>query len=207
VTDLTLSRRNKRIQRKREAILAAATRLFAQKGFTSATTKDIADEADIGESTLYNYFTSKRDILNTIMEQQRDLFSGMIAELSGSANRETLIDIVDKTLDTVVSRATFIRTLLSEAWLDDSILQDYVTIQLQQFFQVIQQFVMHEIETGVARSVDPALTTRFVMGMFFSLVLPVLRGVEPAPTPEQRRIQAETLITFLLDGIANREVR
>ena len=201
------SRRDKRIQRKRDEILAAATTLFAQRGFTNATTKDIADAADIGESTLYNYFISKRDILNTIMEQQRYLFSGMIAELSGSANRETLIDIVDKTLDTVITRAPFIRTILSEAWLDDSILQEYVIAQLQQFFQVLQTFVKYEIETGIARPVDPALTTRFMMGMFFSLVLPVLRGVETAPIPAQRRIQAETLIAFLLDGIANREVR
>ena len=53
-------RRQRRIARRRQHILAAAARVFASKGLTQATTKAIADEADVAEGTLYNYFKNKK---------------------------------------------------------------------------------------------------------------------------------------------------
>jgi AcrR family transcriptional regulator len=199
------SRRDRRIQRKRGEILAAATRVFAQKGFASATTQDIANEADIGESTLYNYFGSKRDILMAILHEQHILFDAMIHEVAGLVTRETLIDLVDRSLERFLSRILFTRTILSEAWIDDDILTNYVNVQLQKIYQVLQEFVADQIKMKLARPVDPALSARFIMGMFFALALPALRGVEPIPAPGERRAQAEFMVSFLLDGISNRE--
>src|SRR5262245_50808496 len=46
----------------RERILDAAQRLFAGQGFESATTRDIAREAEIAAGTLFNYFPTKEAI-------------------------------------------------------------------------------------------------------------------------------------------------
>lgn len=63
------SRKAKRIQRIQEEIIEAATTVISQKGFKSATTKEIAKEADMAEGTLYNYFKNKNEILMTIVER------------------------------------------------------------------------------------------------------------------------------------------
>ncbi|WP_157949944.1 TetR/AcrR family transcriptional regulator [Vallitalea okinawensis] len=63
------SRKAKRIQRIQEEILEAAATVISQKGFKSATTKEIAKEADMAEGTLYNYFKNKNEILMTIVER------------------------------------------------------------------------------------------------------------------------------------------
>jgi AcrR family transcriptional regulator len=46
----------------RENLLKAALRVFAKNGFRKTTLDDIAREAGIAKSTLYNYFKDKADI-------------------------------------------------------------------------------------------------------------------------------------------------
>ena len=47
---------------RREAILDAATRLFAQRGYADTDTQLLADELHVGKGTLYRYFPSKQDL-------------------------------------------------------------------------------------------------------------------------------------------------
>lgn len=54
---------------RRAAILSAATRLFAGKGFENTTTSEIAREAGVAEGTLYHHFVSKDEIFLTIFNE------------------------------------------------------------------------------------------------------------------------------------------
>lgn len=47
----------------RAAILEAARRLFAARGFAQVTVADIADAAQVGRGTLYQHWESKEDLL------------------------------------------------------------------------------------------------------------------------------------------------
>lgn len=198
------TRRDRQIQRKRQEILAAATQVFARKGFASTTTKDIANEADLGESTLYNYFESKRDILLAILEENHVLFDTLFEMTQGLANRDSLIELFDRILEIFSGRILFLRTILAEAWVDNDILNNYLVLRLKQASQLIEDFIANQVKAGVFRPIDPALGSRLALGMFFSLVLPALRGIEPPPSPEQRRAWAESVVSFLLDGIRTR---
>ena len=53
---------------KRERILAAAKKVFAQRGFAGATISEIALEAEIGKGTVYEYFKSKEDLFFAVFE-------------------------------------------------------------------------------------------------------------------------------------------
>jgi len=53
----------------RDAILAAAERVFTRGGFYAARMADVADEAGVGVGTLYNYFESKEVIFSAILER------------------------------------------------------------------------------------------------------------------------------------------
>ncbi len=50
---------------KRQAILAAATAIFAAQGLAAATAK-IARQARVSEGTLFNYFSNKDELLNAL---------------------------------------------------------------------------------------------------------------------------------------------
>jgi TetR/AcrR family transcriptional regulator, cholesterol catabolism regulator len=63
-----LRERNKRDKESR--ILAAATRLFAERGYEAVTTQEIADAADVGTGTLFRYVGSKAELLVMVMNER-----------------------------------------------------------------------------------------------------------------------------------------
>ncbi|MCP4547549.1 MAG: TetR/AcrR family transcriptional regulator [bacterium] len=53
---------------KREQIIAAAARIFAEQGLQQSTIANIARAADIGKGTVYEYFPSKQALFFAVME-------------------------------------------------------------------------------------------------------------------------------------------
>lgn len=60
--------RNKAVMRDR--IFDAAARLFAEHGYESVTTQQIADAADVGTGTVFRYFPAKADLLVAVMSDR-----------------------------------------------------------------------------------------------------------------------------------------
>jgi TetR/AcrR family fatty acid metabolism transcriptional regulator len=54
---------------KREAILKAATEVFARNGYFSSKVSDIAKAAGVADGTVYLYFKSKEEILHSIFDR------------------------------------------------------------------------------------------------------------------------------------------
>ncbi len=73
-----LGRRERNKLEKRTRIVAAARRLFAEKGFAETTTLEIAEAADIGTGTLFLYARSKEDLLILVFQDE------MIEEAAGA---------------------------------------------------------------------------------------------------------------------------
>ena len=80
-----------------EKIIAAARKIFTQKGFSATRTRDIADEAGINLALLNYYFRSKQNLFQIIIEEKFDVLFGMIgpilsdSEISLEEKIETLV--------------------------------------------------------------------------------------------------------------------
>src|SRR5829696_6147416 len=59
---------------KRQAILRAAIKVFAGKGYFNSKVSDIASEAGIADGTVYLYFKSKDEILHSIFDGAMEAF-------------------------------------------------------------------------------------------------------------------------------------
>ena len=57
-----------RVDRRREQILEAAARVFAEKGYHEAGIADIATDLGIGHGTFYRYFENKKDIVSQAVD-------------------------------------------------------------------------------------------------------------------------------------------
>jgi AcrR family transcriptional regulator len=198
------ARRQRRIARRRGRILAAAAQVFAQQGYAGATTRQIAEAADLAEGTLYNYFGGKREILLAIARESETPMVRALQELGGLEGREAMVALFEKALDISEAQLPFTQTLVSEAWVDDDILQEFVVVRLRQIHQLLAALIAAQVEAGVFRPVDPGLGAQLVMGMFGGLILPALRGVAPLPSHQERRTIAEKVVGVLLEGVLPR---
>jgi AcrR family transcriptional regulator len=54
---------------KRNAILDAATSVFAERGLTAAPTSEISKQAGVAEGTLFTYFKTKEDLINALYRE------------------------------------------------------------------------------------------------------------------------------------------
>ena len=68
------------ISDKREAILRAATTVFARNGYFNSKVADIAREAGIADGTVYLYFKSKEEILHSIFDRSVEVALGTARE-------------------------------------------------------------------------------------------------------------------------------
>jgi AcrR family transcriptional regulator len=72
-----------RDKRERE-ILEAAAAVFAERGFRATRVADVAERADIGKGTVYEYFRSKEDLFLRLFDwYTREAFASMLGELEG----------------------------------------------------------------------------------------------------------------------------
>lgn len=76
-----------KLENKREKILLAARRLFVNQGFHSTPTSAIAREASVANGTLFHYFNTKEELINTLYkETKRSFFTITTAGVENEKN-------------------------------------------------------------------------------------------------------------------------
>jgi AcrR family transcriptional regulator len=65
---------NRRGARSREAVLDAAERVMAERGYEAATVASLVEEAGVPASSIYHYFGSKEGVLLAVMERGAERF-------------------------------------------------------------------------------------------------------------------------------------
>ena len=75
---------------KKHAILDAATRLFAERGLAAAPTSEISNWAGVAEGTLFTYFRTKDDLINSLYREIKlELADAMMSDFPRKKNVRT----------------------------------------------------------------------------------------------------------------------
>lgn len=69
----------------RQAILAQALRLFADKGYFGTTLRDIAGAVGVRESALYNYFSGKEALFNALIDAAHERRAERLSPFLGAS--------------------------------------------------------------------------------------------------------------------------
>jgi AcrR family transcriptional regulator len=79
----------KKIADKRKAIIEAALKLFMERGFHGTSTAQISKEAGVATGTLFNYFSTKEDLINSLyFEVKGELSRSMGKEIEAESSFE-----------------------------------------------------------------------------------------------------------------------
>jgi AcrR family transcriptional regulator len=80
---------------RRTEIMEAAVKCFMEKGFHNTTMQDIYDATKLSPGAVYNYFSSKEDIVVSVLNEFRDWSISSMTPLLSEDQSESLIKYVD----------------------------------------------------------------------------------------------------------------
>jgi len=96
----------------RERLLAAALKLFNEKGYAATSVREVVAEADVTKPVLYYYFGNKEGIFLELVQSSNTTFEGLLQGISleGSA-RESIIRFSCDLLEAIEGRLDLVRFL------------------------------------------------------------------------------------------------
>ena len=111
------TRRRLSAAERREAILAAATAVFAERGYKGASVDDVASAAGVSKALIYEHFPSKKDLHASLVEREvADLFARLeLNAVSGRHGVDRMRGGVEAFLGFVEERRTAWRMLFRDA--------------------------------------------------------------------------------------------
>jgi AcrR family transcriptional regulator len=199
-----LSRKEKRALARRNQILDAATKVFAEKGFQKATTREIAETAEISEGTIYNYFENKDELLLGLLDRISDIQNrpAQLEEALGQDFEESLIEMAVQRIHMLGTQLDTFLAVFPEILVNPDLRERFRTQFAEPLAGMMEKHVQQRIDRGEARPVDPALFTRYAFGASQGMLLMLVLG-DPVVQKawENREKFEEELIRFIFEGI------
>jgi TetR/AcrR family transcriptional regulator len=188
-------------------IVAAAERIFAERGLAGARTDEIARAARVNKALLYYYFGSKHKLYQFVLQH---LFSQLkaafeAAAISAPLPRKQLLGYVNGYFDFVASHPNYPR-LVQREMMEGGRHLHWIA---ETYFRPLHQRLARAVEAGIAsgdfRPVDPRHTvlTMIAMTVFYFAAAPVLTeiwGSDPLK-PQAVAARRRAILDFLEHGL------
>ncbi|MGB0863605.1 MAG: TetR/AcrR family transcriptional regulator [Saprospiraceae bacterium] len=131
----------------RRRIMEAALELFATRGFYSTSISQIAKTAEVSKGLMYNYFSSKEELLKAILMNAYEEGAKMMEDEMKlpSTPQEHILHIIDMFENMMKTRLKFFKLLTALMFQDDAqklILSDIMPkkeVQIEQTIQLFEQ--------------------------------------------------------------------
>ncbi len=134
-------------------ILAEARQHFARHGFQAAVVSDIAKGAGVSEATVFKYFPSKLDLLNSVIESwYSELFRDYSKELAFvSGARERARFLIWRHLNTLHGDPQMCRLMLSDVRMQPGYEKSVLFRMNQRYTGLFMQVIRDGVSEGVFR--------------------------------------------------------
>lgn len=113
---------------KRERILDAALRVFAERGFYNAKVSEVARAAGVADGTIYLYFKNKDDLLIQLFEDRMDF---LIQRLQEELAR------VGGSVVSRIRRLILLHLQIGATWPE---LAEFITVELRQSSKFVKEY-------------------------------------------------------------------
>jgi AcrR family transcriptional regulator len=130
----------------RQAILRAASGLFARQGFRKTSMDEIAKLAHVGKGTIYEVFESKEEVFATIIRDESEaLLGGLSRAMSGETEPEA------KVMAFVMGRVTGLRNMANLHQVTDDALLELIPLADEArriYFEKELALLSHALDQG-----------------------------------------------------------
>jgi AcrR family transcriptional regulator len=198
-----------RIATRKRELVEAAYKVFCTKGYRTAGVADIVRETGVSHGTFYNYYDSKRHILDDVLDYAvESIIEGVVGE--DQPEEATSLDelagqfrsMLDRLLTLVEGKPGLVQfTMLDTPAIDDELVQRLLTL-IASFGVLTTAYLDNGVRRGfLPADLDTKITGEGLLSLMMYSVVPTLRG--PIVEPERSR-HIEALVGFAFNGMAAR---
>ena len=189
---------------RRNQILDAATKVFAEKGFHPTTIKDIAREAGIADGTIYNYFENKTALMLGIFDRlnESDQRVEDFSKFTEGDFRSFMKAYLRHRL-TVLQAGNFevFRVVLSEIMVNKELRELYYRKILEPTFSMAEAYFQQWAAQHIIKPINISLAMRAISGMVLGLILQHIMGDKLLESKWNEL--PDFLTDMILDGIGS----
>lgn len=193
-------RKQDRSKRTEQQILNAALRVFARDGISRSRIADIAAEAGISTSTLYEYYKSKEDLAYDVpMSHLAEFFDSYAQATVGKETaKERIACYLTMSADYAREHAEWARLLYLEIWPSVFVGDTELRHSIDDFARVLVFLVRQAIDEGwIRRGSDPYQTAALLLGGVNQLIITWLLYRKPRNLTKAGGEMTERIIAML----------
>ncbi|MCA1736953.1 MAG: TetR/AcrR family transcriptional regulator [Actinobacteria bacterium] len=182
----------------RRQILAATRDLLAETGSADLNLADVAAIAEIGRTTIYEYFRDRDDLIASLVEEELPtVIAGLMAGLGGGGSDERLLRLAELTVEFVATDPVLGLILHREVPRLSFEAQDRIRIAHNDLSAAMVGFYLDAVEAGRFRKMSPDLAGRLIHDVTMSAARSVIAA------PDRLYEVAANLRQFLAGGFAS----
>jgi AcrR family transcriptional regulator len=188
-------------QERQAGIIATAASLFAARGFTGTTTREIAKAAGCSEALVFKHFPTKRALYAAILAEKAP-FSELLAAVDEAAKKRDDARVFSLIAGYRIRRGadpTLLRLLLFSALEGHELSKMFFRNQHRVFYDYLASYIEQRIREGAFRHVDPLLAARSFMGMLAHHRL--LHEIFRVPSHRSPEDCVDSYVALFLGGI------
>ena len=184
----------------REVIVAAATRLFLERGFGAVSMDELAAAAGVARRTLYNQFDSKEEIFREMLQRvSGQLEHAFPPGIETQGDVEAVLRLVGRMILKLHKNRDylgFLRMVVADSRQFPWIAEEFAAVMDPQTERLVR-LLAHLTSMGVLNCRNPMLAAHQFMGALNDLSLwPWMLGRERIPVPDEELVE-ETIRMFL----------
>jgi TetR/AcrR family fatty acid metabolism transcriptional regulator len=190
---------------KRRAILHAAVRVFAEKGYQGCRIADVARAAHVAYGLVYHYFRNKDELLESVFAEQWAILINAIRAIDEGPGPapDKVAGIFRFVFDVYKTAPSAVRVLILEVTRTTHALRAGST---RETFETAVNLVGDIVRQGQARGeirpeLDPVVCATAVLGALELAVSGMVVGLVPARTEEEIDVARRQLTDQVLGGL------
>jgi AcrR family transcriptional regulator len=196
---------------RRTQILEAAAKVFPQKGYAATTLQEIAQEAGISASAIYQHFRNKEDLFLALTDNLS--FISILDEILESLDEEkdvgyedvrrSLIEVGEGFLSTHMRNAEIVRMFIAESRSFPEVGKRYCIRLVAPVEKLLNRYLSAQVKRGVLRPFNIELAVHSFYGVFLNFVVTqnLLVGEGILHFPKKNRV--EQLVDIYMMGMFN----
>jgi AcrR family transcriptional regulator len=204
-----IARKEREHLARRKEILQAAEKVFAAKGFFHTTMNEIAQVAEFGTGTLYNFFKSKEDLYFTLIDEKTDEINRLVKnELFRKASAiERIRKVLILELEFIEQNRDFFRIYTSEGSRFEWTIKDdcgkKIHDKMVDYIDLLAQVLKEGMKANELKPLNPLDLAHAFEGIVHSFIFEWLISPESYPLVSK----ADTILEIFLKGTEKEERR